>query len=394
MRATSPRLYTRHYISNSGLHDVWVMYNESGKAVTTDLRFQPGFHPAALTDVVSGQSSQVLRDPAGDRVRNVTLAHLETRMWTSPRADVAASPLEWLTVQRNWWQGTVKPDPRPFPTPAQDQRFSVNLTDGWRFKTADDLTDEQRVALTQPGVDDSAWEQRGFGIWTLSDHPAVKRAVMRHAFTVPASWTKGYVGLCVAQHTGVFVEGGRITVDGQPVRAASGPQFFRDGIYLDPANGVLQPGTSHVLAVEIQSTRSLAGPQGNAWLYYLPDPQERENLSGTWRRYTDPLHAAGLVQLPGPFQGQYASRSVTIDRRHARQNVMIYVHGSRVRGVMVNGKLILHGARVVNPIVSINITPYVDFGRENLIELVVAGDPKPNPINVVELRYYNKDAYP
>ena len=394
VRATSPRLYTRHYISNSGLHDVWVMYNESGSPVTTDLLFRPGYHPGALSDVVSGQSFPIIRDLAGDRLRNITLKHLETRMWISPRPDVAASPLEWLGVQRDWWHGTVKPDLGPLPTPAQDRRFSIDLTEGWHFKPADGLSDAERVALTQPGVDDSSWEQRGFGIWSVSEHPTVKCAVMRHAFTVPAQWTKGYVGLCVAQHTGVFVEGGRISVDGRPVRPTQGQQFFRDGIYLDPAGGLLKPGTSHVLAVEIKSSRSLAGPQGNAWLYYSPDPQEREDLSGTWQRYTDPLHAAGSVQLPGPFQGQYASRRVTIDRRHARQNVMIYVNGPAVRGVIVNGKLILHSSRVASSIFSINITPYVDFGRENLIELAVAADPRPHPIDVVELRYYSKDVYP
>jgi hypothetical protein len=395
VRAASPRpyLYTRHYISNSGLHDVWVMYNESGKTVTTDLVFQPGYHPGALRDVISGQAFPLVRDPAGDRLSNVTLEHLQTRMWISPRPEVAASPLEWLTLQRDWWHGTVKPELGPLPTPAEDRRFSVDLTDGWRFQPADGLSDAERVALTQPGVDDSNWEERGFGIWSIAEHPTVKCAVMRHKFTVPAQWTNGYVGLCVAQHTGVFVEGGRISVDGRPVRPADG-RFLRDGIYLDPAGGVLKPGTSHVLAVEIKSGCSLAGPQGNAWLYYIPDPQQRESLAGTWQRYTDPLHAAGSVQLPGPFQGRYASRRVTIDRRHAGQNVMIYVNGREVWGVMINGKLILHSRRVANSVFSINITPYVDFGRENLIELVVGGDPRPNPIDVVELRYYRKDVYP
>lgn len=384
VRATdpAPSLYTRHYISNAGLHDVWVMFNESRQPVTTGLEFLPGFHPGPLTDVVTGQPLA-----ATDQI---TLAPLETRMWISPRADVAGSPLEWLTLQRNWWAGTVKPDPHPFPTPAQDQRVTVNLTDGWRFKPADDLTDEQMTAMTQPGVDDLTWEQRSFGIWTLPDHPTVKRAIMRRTFTVPARWTKGYIGLCVAQHTGVFVEGGRISVDGKPINS----RFLHDGIYLDSANGVLKPGSSHLLAVEIKSSLSLAGPQGNAWLAYIPDPKERQDLGGEWRRYTDPLHTAGTVQLPGPFQGRYASRSAMIERRHARQTVMVYVNGPRVQGVMVNGRLLLRSGRVANSICTINITPYVEFGCENLIELVVAGDTQPNPINAVELRYYNPGEYP
>jgi hypothetical protein len=311
-------------------------------------------------------------------------------MWISPRQDVAASPLEWLAVQRNWWAGAATPDRQPLPTPAEDQRFSVDLTKDWTFRAADGLTDERSAALTQAAVDDSTWEKRDLGIWSLPDHPGIKHAVMRRKFTVPSGWTAGYVGLCVAQGAGVFVEGGRISVDGQALR----PQFYRDGIYLDPAKGLLKPGTSHVLALDIKSQQSVAGPRGNAWLYYIPEPQQRQSLSGEWRRYTNPLRAAGTVQLPGPFQGQYASRSVVIDQAHASQNVLVHVDGMAVQGVLLNGKLINRSTRVYNSLFSINVTPYVNFGQENLIELVTRGDPQPTPIKVVEIRYYDKGVYP
>ena len=59
-----------------------------------------------------------------------------------------------------------------------------------------------RRRLMQGTVDDSAWEKRDLGIWSLPDHVNVKHAVMHRKFTVPSGWTSGYVGLCVAQHTG------------------------------------------------------------------------------------------------------------------------------------------------------------------------------------------------
>ena len=139
-------LHTRHYISNTGLYDVWVMYNETGKPITTDLVFQPDFRPASFVDVVSGQSLEITRDPAGDKVRDIKLAELETRMWISPRREMAASPLEWLSVQRNWWAGTAEPDRKPLPTTAENQRFSVDLTRDWSFKPADGLTDDESAA--------------------------------------------------------------------------------------------------------------------------------------------------------------------------------------------------------------------------------------------------------
>ena len=319
VRATSPRLYTRHYISNSGLHDVWVMYNESGSPVTTDLLFRPGYHPGALSDVVSGQSFPIIRDLAGDRLRNITLKHLETRMWISPRPDVAASPLEWLGVQRDWWHGTVKPDLGPLPTPAQDRRFSIDLTEGWHFKPADGLSDAERVALTQPGVDDSSREQRGFGIWSVSEHPTGE--VCRDAPRVHRAGAvdQGLRGIVRGPaHRRVRRRGPHFR--GWPARQAHpGSAIFPRRHLLGPRGRPAETG--HVSCIgRRDQVEPLAGRSAGQCLAVLQSrPAGREDLSGTWARYTDPLHAAGSVQLPGPFQGQYASRRVTIDRRHARQ---------------------------------------------------------------------------
>ena len=70
-------LHTRHYISNTGLYDVWVMYNEMGKPVTTDLVFLPGFHAVSFADVVSGRPLQITCDPSGDRIRDIKLGTFE-----------------------------------------------------------------------------------------------------------------------------------------------------------------------------------------------------------------------------------------------------------------------------------------------------------------------------
>lgn len=89
---------------------------------------------------------------------------------------------------------------------------------------------------------------------------------MRRKFTVPATWTPGYIGLCVAQYAGVFVEGGRIFIDGQTLQ----PGYFRDGIYLNLAKGLLKPTRTHVLAIDVKSQSSVAGARGNAWIYFIP----------------------------------------------------------------------------------------------------------------------------
>jgi len=86
-------LHTRHYISNNGLHDVWVLFNESGTAVTTDIALLPDYHPPSCTEMVTGQPLVITRDPAGDKITGIKLAPLETKMLLCPRQDVAAAPL-------------------------------------------------------------------------------------------------------------------------------------------------------------------------------------------------------------------------------------------------------------------------------------------------------------
>ena len=156
----------------------------------------------------------------------------------------------------------------------------------------------------------------------------------------------------------------------------------------------MKPGTTHVLAIDVKSQSPVAGARGNAWIYFIPEPQGRDDLSGTWRRYTDPIHAKGTVQLPGPFQGHYATRTVVVDRAHARQNVLVHVDGKAVVGVIVNGKLLIRSTRVYNSLFSINVTPYIRFGEENMVELVTRPDPQATPIDKVEIRYYDKGVYP
>nr|MDQ2731267.1 beta-galactosidase [Armatimonadota bacterium] len=121
-------LHFRHYIGNTGLQDVWVIFNEIDTPATTTLTFLPGIHLQALADIVTGDAISITRDPAGDSVPNIALAGHQTVMYVSPRSDIAASPLEWLHLQRGWWQGTKTPPAKHLPTPAEQQRFTLDLT--------------------------------------------------------------------------------------------------------------------------------------------------------------------------------------------------------------------------------------------------------------------------
>ena len=146
-------LHLRHFIGNTGLHDMWVLFNESDTALTTDLTFLPGVHPAALTDMVSGQQMEITRDLRGDRVRGIALAPWQTRMIFAPRGcDRVAVGM--AAIAARLVAGTVKPPAKHLPTPADMQRFSLDLTEGWAYKNIAGQSDEQAAMLAQPGVDD------------------------------------------------------------------------------------------------------------------------------------------------------------------------------------------------------------------------------------------------
>ncbi len=385
-------LHLRHFIGNTGLHDIWILFNESDTAMATDLAFLPNVHPASLTDVVSGQQLEVVRDPRGDKVPGITLAPCQTRMMVSPRADVTASPLEWLRLQRNWWQGTVKPPAKKLPTPSDMQRFSLDLTQNWAYKNIAGQSDEQAAMLAQPGVDNKAWERRPLGLWLAPGDKTAKRHLLRRTFTVPAHWTAGQIVLCADIPGAQFAYDTRLFVDGA---AWQGGRKSVDGPYFDALGGILKPGTTHLLALDIQGKSTLTGSHGPIWLYYLPDAHEQQDLAGTWTAYADPLRKTSDVQIPGTFTGMFLSRDVVIDAARKGRNVVIYYEATGDRfSLLINGQLLKRSEQIREQVTVFNVTPMVRFGEANRIELAGGSGSNPKSVHRVEIRFYDKGVYP
>ena len=389
---TAPGLHFRHFIGNSGLHDIWVLFNESDNPVVTELNFAQGINPEHLTNVISGEKLAVVKSAQGYAVHDIALKQWETRMYVSLRTDVAHSPLEWLTLQRGWWQGTAAPPVRHLPTRIGMQRFSLDLTERWAYKNIAGHTDADAAALTKVDVDDSGWEHRTLDLWLTPGDKSAKRILLRRRFTVPTSWSDGSVYICADIPWREFMFDTRFFVDGI---AWNGGREAVDGPYMETLNHLFKPGTSHVIALDIQSHSTLTGTMGPIWLYYLPEPKGRQDLAGTWSGYSDATHKIGEYLIPGPTHGQYLSRSVFIDSGHSASNVVVYYETPNdAFSIMVNGRLLQHGDQVREHIFIFNITPLITFGQENLIELVGNTSPVERTIAVIELRFYEKDVYP
>jgi hypothetical protein len=357
----------RHYLSNNGLYDVWTMWNESAKPVTTDLVFQPGEHPASGLEVATGKVVRLV----GDRLPGLSFEPFETRVYLTPRGQLETASLDWLKLQRQWWRGAATPPQKKLPDVESLQTHTLPLTDGWQFQGTNEV--------------------RSLSIWSLSDHPDVKHATLRKTFQVPANWTGGKIRFtlrCWAAAT--FYDKGRVSLDGKVVR-----DFSSEGILNDDFGGAFQPGTSHTLELEIVGTSSLVGVKGNAFLSYLPAPRESIDLSGTWTPSADLIHAGPPLQLPGTLTGTIAARNVRVGPQYKGLNAIVHVEADNaLNSVIVNGVFVRRHHHGFGGETNLNVTPWLHYGQDNKIEIVRWGGPGTVRVEKVELRFYRRGVYP
>ncbi|MFI5378019.1 MAG: hypothetical protein ACHRHE_01820 [Tepidisphaerales bacterium] len=427
--ATTPsRVLMRRYVSNNGLYDVWVLWNDSNKPATTSLIFRDGLKPASALEVTTyqpvplqsaggetnaasvpggPQSSAaatrgttvpavqkhgppgVLVSPGEVRLADLQFEPLETRAFLTPRNQITAAPARWLELQRSWWRGTAAPGkPMAIPQP----KFAMDFSDDWAFKPLDAAPADE-AALAAADLDDSKWERMRFGIVSLPDHPGAHHGIFRKRFIVPAGWTHGRVMLWVQSWSGTtFSDTGRVYLDGKALR----DRPLADGIAGDDLTDTLKPGSSHVLAVILSGKGSLLGPRGATWLAYVPDPAARQDLSGDWAGSPDGLKYGAPAPLTEKWAGLVARRTVRADASQAGKNVVIHASARPgvLQGVIVNGHYVMRFHHRIGTDIDLNVTPWIRFGQDNEIILVATGGTSACGIRNVELRYYDRDVYP
>ena len=355
----------RHYLSNNGLYDVWVIWNKDGKAPTQGtLVLDPALRPAWSVDLKTGTRSAVT-----DGKLPVNLPPGELSMQITPRTEIAGSLAAWFTLQRGWWQGTADTGA---PLPKPDMKLAMDLTDGWAFQPVDAQQDVKD--LTGVMVDDSAWKQVSLGILTLPDYPDCRHAVIRKHIQIPATWNHGQVTL----HLADFRSWAAVYVDGQPMQSAP------------PLTG----GSTHTLAVEIKSNNDFLGANSPAWLSYHPDPVAKQDLTGTWQVSTDLMNWPGNTTVPGPIaQGTRALRTTVVIDRAAEGKTVVF-HGmersGELHGVVINGTYVAPGTEGSER--NYNITPWVLPGRKNDITIMMGGSAE--DITALSLEFHQKGTYP
>jgi hypothetical protein len=368
LETTGPEIFWRHFLSNNGLYDVWVVRNtNSTQPVEGTLILADGLRPGWRVDLNTGVRSAVT-----DGRLAVSLPPAETAIYITPRAGIAQTSAEWFALQRGWWQGTVDPG-KPLPKP--EMKLTVDLTDGWTFQPVD-VAQTDVSALVAATVDDRKWKQIRMGVLTLPDNPDVRHAVVRKHFHVPEKWNHGRVILRLPQ----FRDLGTVYIDGQVTTPGVAP--------------TLAPGSDHVVAVEVQGKQMLIGANGCAWLTYHPDPVGRQNLAGHWELSLDAMVWNTTVPLPGPLaQGTKAMRTVVLVDAAAKGKTVVFhatQQSSELSGLIINGNYLAPPRESSE--MNINITPWVRPGQNNEIILFKGGSRE--TVNDVSLEFHQQGTYP
>lgn len=367
----------RHYVSNNGLYDVWTVWNQSGShSAEGNITLRNPGHVPFARDIIGS-------DPVPVREGRfpVTLAPLQTRVFLTPRNAIADAPLAWFRLQRDWWRSPVAFTPRELPVPKA--RFSSDLSAGWSFKPLEE--GESVTPLLGAGVDDSGWERMDLGTWGLPGQPSAKRALLRKTFTVPAHWTNGEASLWLQSwNSKTFVERGRVWLDGEPVTGMGG-----NGLVDANPGGVLKPGTSHTLAVEVEGRGRLVGSRGSAWLWLWREPEKRIDLAGEWTPSPDAMRYESPIRLPGEYDAMTLRRNVEVPAAFAGHRAVVRVNATgRLVGVLVNGKWVRRFHHFIGERFDIDVTPWIQFGETNEIEIASMDAPAKGEVRSVSLDFH------
>ena len=373
-----------HFVSNNGLYDVWAMWNEHDKDAAADLVFREGLKPTTCNEV--GADAPVAIDAAGGgaKLAGLKFTPWQTRVFLTPRQELAQAPLRWFTLQRGWWRGTADAGP---PVPPLEQKLALDLTADWSFKPLDDLQSDVTPLIGET-TDDAGWEKTALGILNVGPHEKLRRAVLRKRFTVPADWKDGRVAFWLLTAAAPsFVDRGRLFLDGREAWDGHG-----DGPADLDFGGALRPGSTHTLALEVQGDHPLLGLRAGAWLAFTPKPRETFKLAGDWSPSSDGLHFAAPVPLPGRLDATMARRSVVVPEGRTDRTVVFHAatEGSHVRGLLVNGRWIPRTNPYMGAVADFNVTPFVRPGRENEFILVTVEC----VVRDVALHFYDKGEYP
>jgi hypothetical protein len=192
----------------------------------------------------------------------------------------------------------------------------LDLSDGW---------------LWSPDVLRGGGEQQHFksslGAEGVSDNQKANSGSFDRSFTIPAGWKDGKIEFNLPLG---FVGLGKVSIDKKEVWGWSSKHI--ENLEL-PA---LLPDTEHTISIEVQGAGRLIGTKSGGYLVFRPQPIDVVDLGGVWQSSDDGLSFTHSSKIPGPTQGNFLRRLVSVNRRDLVPFLCIEAK-SRVRGALING---------------------------------------------------------
>jgi hypothetical protein len=332
--------HPKHYVSNNGLSDIFVLWNNSNETKPYSFTYRDG-QSRALTDVVTGKPATT----SGE------LGPLDFLMVSAPRKDISDATEIWTHIQCGYWQGTEKSS---FQSQQKDRSgFGDNVLalDGlWRINGAE-------KPLTS---------------WTPDTVGTNLFFVAEKTFTIPSAWRNGDIHLwCVGLYTShVNIPGSaRFLLNNQEI-ANPGRNGGVAGLQL-----ALKPGETATLRMEITNAddRCIRGLAGNCFLSFTPTPATKLDLSGPWQMRRDVVSAVENTQtLPGRVEGAFFQRTFTLPRQQEGERVVLHmVNTGDLIGALINGHYVRRNHHVFGEITHLDITPWIKPNATN--EIVLCG---------------------
>ncbi|MFG0249948.1 MAG: hypothetical protein ACF8OB_13750, partial [Phycisphaeraceae bacterium JB051] len=343
----APGVRFRHYVSNNGLYDYWAMWNESNGKAMTKLDIY-GHNPGQILDVIEGKTLNLSANKHGARLTNLILEPNESKLYRTPRQQVANAPEDWLTLQRNWWKDMTGDTGKAYDMPTYPN--TLHLSEGWT-----------------PLTNDPVWPSRLDIAPNEASQAKQTQQTFTRSFTAPNTWTDGKVLLWMHSWIGkTFISQARVTLDDTVLIE----KHFNglDGIDLTDR---LMPGSTHTLTVDLESDQPLIGMRGEAWLAYLPKPIAEMDLAGDWEFSSDAVIFDQTRKLPGRWGGYLARRQIEVPQTYKYKQTFLRIGTTgRGVGVIVNGKWRRAHHHAIGHEFDINISKLIHYGQPNDITLV------------------------
>ncbi len=372
-------LHPRHYVSNNGLYDVWVLWNtDAKKSVPYKFVFRDG-KARALTDILTGKPGAATGE----------LPPKEFKIMTSLRENPAQAPGEWFRVQYNYWQGTDRPPVKVEHVALDGADFMAHTLplDGvWEVR---DLSATASVATEF--AERRNWRKIELGAWLKDTEVKGDRFLLRKEVVIPKSWTHGAIHFwATSQYLSGFVGGSvRVYLNGEEIAAPPAGQ----GLPHLPLK--VKAGDRVVFGLLIENRHPrVYGLRGVCFLSYIPTPTRALDLAGDWEVWRGINAPSALVRAqPGLADGNIRRREVKLPVLGAESRVFLYVEGEPdILGAMINGHYVRRHHHRIGGITYLDITPWVKSGTDNEI-MIVNWDTNPTArsrTKIINLYIYDK----